>query len=91
MTRPDPIEMVLYLAAGGVLGAVYFTLLVRTVRLYTAQVAASRIIPLHLLRIALAVLAFWLIAQQGAWPLLAALAGFLLARLAVQRWMKEGP
>lgn len=85
MTWTDPTDIALYLAAGGAVGTVYFISLLWTVRLHASQAAASRIIPLYLLRLAIAVLAFWLIAQQGALPLLLALLGFLLARVVVQR------
>lgn len=74
----------LYLAVGGVVGAVYFVLLLRTIRLFSAHAAVSLILPLYVLRIAGAVVAFWLVAQQGAFPLLLALLGFLGARAAVQ-------
>lgn len=80
-------EIVLYLAAGAVLGAGYFALLHRTVRLHAAQAAALHTIPLYLVRFAAAIAAFWFIAQQGALPLLAALFGFLIARFAMQRRM----
>lgn len=82
-------EAVLYLTAGLALGAVYFVLLIRTVRLCTAEPSASRIIPLSVIRLAVAVTAFWVIAQQGAVALLLALLGFLIARTAAQRWMRS--
>jgi hypothetical protein len=40
------------------------------------------------LRLSAAIIVFWWAAQEGAWPLLLALAGFLLARVLAQRWMK---
>ena len=78
-------EASLYLAAGIVLGAIYLALLLRTVRLQASLAAAVRFIPLHFLRFALGVSGFWLVAQQGAGPLLLVLLGFLIARIAVQR------
>ncbi len=87
MSWISPTDVVLYLTAGATLGAVYFVLLLRTVRLHTSQAAAIRIIPLYFMRLAAAVSAFWIIAQQGALPLLLALLGFLIARLVIQRWM----
>ena len=87
MSSISPAEIALYLLAGAALGGVYFYLLLRTVRLYTAEAKAALVVPLYLLRLAAAGAAFWFIAQQGALPLLLALAGFLLARIAVQRWV----
>ena len=88
MNPISPTEIALYLAAGGALGAVYFALLARPVRLHVAQAAAMRIIALYALRIVAAVAAFWVIAQRGALPLLLALAGFLAARAATRRWLR---
>lgn len=86
MNWTNPIEVASYLAVGMALGAMYFSLLFRTVRLHASQAAASRIIPLYFLRFSAAALAFWVIVQQGAGPLLLALLGFLIARIAAQRW-----
>jgi len=87
MSWLSPTDIVLYLTAGAALGAFYFVLLLQAVRLYAAQAAAIRIIPLHIMRFAAAVWAFWVIAQQGALPLLLSLLGFLIARIAIQRRM----
>lgn len=87
MSWISPTDVVLYLAAGAALGAAYFVLLLRTVRLHASQAAAIRIVPLYFMRLAAAVSAFWIIAQQGALPLLLALLGFLIARFVIQRWM----
>ena len=87
MSWLSPTDVALYLTAGAVLGAVYFVLLLRAVRLHASQATAISIIPLYIMRFAAAVSAFWIIAQQGALPLLLALLGFLIARLVVQRWM----
>ena len=86
MTWLDPAHVAAYLAAGAALGATYFFLLFQTVRLHASRAAAIRIVPLYVLRFAVAVLAFWVIAQQGAAPLVLALLGFLIARVAAQRW-----
>ena len=80
-------DVVSYLMAGAALGAVYFALLLQTVRLYASQAVAIYIIPLYFMRFAAAVSAFWITAQQGALPLLLTLLGFLIARLVIQRWM----
>jgi F1F0 ATPase subunit 2 len=81
-----PIDVVLYPTAGAALGTVYFVLLLRTVHLHAAQVMTIYIIPLYLLRFGMVASAFWIIAQQGALPLLLTLLGFLIARLVIQRW-----
>lgn len=85
MSWISPADAASYLAAGMALGATYFYLLARTVGLHASQAAATRIISLYLLRLAAAVSAFWVIAQQGAAPILLALLGFLIARIAAQR------
>ncbi len=89
MSWPSPTDAALYLTAGAALGASYFVLLFRTVRLHASQAAALRIVPLYLVRFAAAVSAFWLIAQQGAYPVLLALLGFLISRFVIQRWMRS--
>jgi F1F0 ATPase subunit 2 len=86
MNTISPSEIFLYLAAGAALGALYFLLLLLTVRLHAAQAAAIRVAPLYLLRFAAAALTFWFFARQGASPLLLALLGFLIARTATLRW-----
>jgi F1F0 ATPase subunit 2 len=88
MTWMNPSDVALYLAAGVALGAVYFVLLLRTVHLYASQGAAVRFMALCVLRFATAASAFWVIAQRGAMPLLLALLGFLVARIAIQFWTK---
>ena len=85
----NPAESASYLAAGMALGAAYFYILLRTVGLHASQAAAARIVSLYLLRLAAAVSAFWVIAQQGAAPLLLTLTGFLIARIAAQRWARS--
>lgn len=85
MTPPDSIELLAYLLAGIALGSFYFYALLRTVRLHMAQAALSKVLPLYLLRGGVALAAFWVIAQQGAGPLLSALLGFVGARFMVQR------
>jgi F1F0 ATPase subunit 2 len=85
MTSTTLVKIALFVPAGVLLGAVYFGLLLRTVRLHAAGAAAPGVAPLYLLRIGLAVAGFWFAAQQGALPLLAALAGFLVARYVMQR------
>jgi F1F0 ATPase subunit 2 len=69
-----------FLAAGAAVGALYFLMLYQTVRQHAEGGAALLIVPLYILRLAAAALFFWVMARQGAVPLLFALAGFLLAR-----------
>lgn len=88
MSRMITAEILVFLAAGAALGAVYFGLLLWTVRLHAAQATAARVIPLYLARLAMAICAFWIIAQHGALPLLLALAGFLISRTAAQHWLR---
>jgi len=78
-------DAALYAVVGAVLGGMHFLLLGRTVRMHVSGAGATRVIALYGLRIAGAVAGFWIIAQQGALPLLSALIGFLAARFAVQR------
>lgn len=85
MTDLDVVSLLLYLAAGAALGALYFAALYLSVSLFTAKAGAVRVLPLFLIRFAAAGGALWLVAQQGAVPLLLALAGFLFARTAAQR------
>ena len=86
MTSTDPLNAVIFLTLGMALGSGYFLLLLYSVRRHAAQEKTLRLLPLHLLRLGAAGLFFWLIAQQGALALLLALLGFLIARVAVQRW-----
>ena len=81
----DATDVAVYVAAGAFVGAVYFLLLLWTVNVYTRQVVAVPVSSLYVARVAMAVSAFWMIAQQGAAPLLFALLGFLIARSVVQR------
>ncbi|MGH9579811.1 MAG: ATP synthase subunit I [Terriglobales bacterium] len=86
-----PTESVAALAAGTALGVFYFYAMYHTIRLYAARAAASKIVLLYLLRGGAAVIVFWVIALQGALPLLLGLLGFLLARLVAQRWAGSLP
>lgn len=88
MTGLGSAALILYLLAGASLGLVYFAILQWTVRLFAGGAGGSLVVPLYAVRIAAAVLVFWLVAQQGALPLLLVLLGFLIARIAVQRWSK---
>lgn len=84
MIAPGPFALVLGAAAGAAVGVLHFWLLWLTVRMHARCVGPSRVVPLHLLRFAVTVGVFWLVAHQGALPLLLALAGFLIARSLTQ-------
>jgi F1F0 ATPase subunit 2 len=71
-------QILSFLFAGIVLGAGYFALLHAEVGQFVRGAAPRYAIMMHILRLAAAVLVFWLIAQYGAMALLAALAGFTL-------------
>lgn len=88
MNWNGPTDIALYLTSGMALGALYFLLLAWTVRLHASKAAATRIISFYFVRFAVAISTFWIIAQQGASPLLLALLGFLFARVATQCWMR---
>ena len=79
------------LLGGMAIGAAYFSLLYYAVRLMAQAEAGPpvRIVPLHVLRFGIAVAGFWGLAHFGAIPLLAGLAGFLLARFLVQHLVRE--
>jgi F1F0 ATPase subunit 2 len=87
MNALSTMEFVAYLLAGAALGIFYFYAVFQTIRLHLAQAALSKIVPLYFLRSAVALSVFWLVAQQGALPLLLALLGFLAARFMVQRFL----
>lgn len=74
-----------WLPLGALLGWAFFASLRRLARLYLGGGGLLLPIALQLGRLALAGLAFWLAARQGALPLGAALLGFLLARVLVLR------
>ena len=72
------LQVLVFLLLGFVLGAGYFALLYAEVGQFVRGASARYAIVTHLLRLAVAVLVFWLIAQYGATALLASLAGFTL-------------
>jgi hypothetical protein len=83
--------LLLYLALGLALGGAYFALMWRGVRLQAEQAAPVWIVLHAVLRLAGAGLVLWLVAQAGAWPLLATFAGFLLARVGATRLARRIP
>ncbi len=82
---PLVLEIAAFIAAGLLLGAGYFALLRRAVAGQAAGRPALSLAALHGARLALAVAAFWLVAQLGAAPLLSAALGFMLARILAVR------
>ena len=89
MTGTLLISIIIGLAAGLALGAAYFALLYRAVRLLAEAAPLRRAAPLHLARALLALGGFWGLMQLGVWPLLAGLGGFLIARLVAVRLLEE--
>ncbi len=78
-------QIIAWFAAGAALGAVFLFLLSRTVAAVQIPGARLSAVAYAVLRFALAAGVLILAAQQGALPLLAALAGFLVTRFVVIR------
>lgn len=78
-----------FTAIGAVVGALYFLILYRTVQMHISGAAVAHVLPLYVLRVAGAAAVFWLIAQEGAVPLLLALTGFVIARYTAQQLAKR--
>jgi hypothetical protein len=72
------LHILTFLLLGVLLGAGYYWLLFVEVGQYVADASARHAIATRLVRLAVASVMFWLIAQHGAIPLLASLAGFTL-------------
>jgi len=85
MSIINQIELVLWPVVGVLLGAFYFFMLHRVVCLITSHTAATLIIPLHLTRVGVTLVVLWIIALQGAVPLLLVVLGFVVARRVAQR------
>lgn len=66
-------------------GAAFFTALHVNVGLYLKAGAVGRAVGLHLARLTGAAALFTAAALQGFWPLIATLAGFVLARVLMMR------
>ena len=81
------VRTVPYATLGALLGGAYFVALEWNVRLYTSRCTAVKALLLHLTRVGLATAGFMMFARQGAAPLLAGFAGFLIVRtLTVMRY-----
>lgn len=89
MSLGEALGIALYAIAGGLAGTVYFGLLALMLRRWGSEVKPLHLLGLFLVRFAGAAIVFWLIAQQGTVPVISALAGFLLARFAVQRTLRQ--
>jgi F1F0 ATPase subunit 2 len=85
------LAVVSYAVVGLATGLAYFAALRVNVRLYLDGDARWRPVILHGVRIAAAVALFWLLATQGAAPLVAGLAGFVTARFIARRWKEQRP
>jgi hypothetical protein len=81
---------ILYFAIGIVLGALHFAALRRNVGAYVKGGLRARTVALHAARLVLIGFAFFLLARHGGVLVLAALAGFTVARLFMARRLKEG-
>ena len=82
-------QFALWLAAGIALGAVYLWLVARTVAALTGSGGKAPAALWLVLRMALAVGAFWVAATEGALPVLVMLLGFLIARTVAIRRARE--
>lgn len=83
------VQIGLYAALGLALGAAYFALMWRTVRLHVDGAPAGRIALQYALRLGLAGVVLWRVALMGAGPLLASAAGFVVARLVATRFVRR--
>jgi len=78
-----------YGVAGLAAGLAYFAVLRVNVRLYLNGTARWQPLILHGVRTTAAVALFWVLANQGAAPMLAGLAGFITARFIALRWKEK--
>jgi F1F0 ATPase subunit 2 len=84
-------EVVAWIGAGTALGTVYLWLIRRTVAAIGPPAAKTAATAYLVLRLVLAMGAFWMAASHGALPLLMMLVGFLVARtVAIRRSGKVG-
>ena len=82
------IPLVEYVLLGSIAGTISFLLLWVNVRLYASPAPAWRAIALHTARVGTLTIVLVAIARAGAIPLLATLAGILIARSIVLRWQR---
>lgn len=79
------LDMAIGLAIGLSLGLAYFLLLQRSAKDLAADGNVAAALGFMTVRLALAAGIFWFVAKLGALPLLSCLAGFLVARLIIQK------
>jgi hypothetical protein len=89
MTTLSGVEIFGWLIAGIALGAAYLWLIGQTVTAITQPAAKMTAAGYFVLRLALAAVALWIAAQHGALPLLGMLLGFMIARFAISRRLRE--
>jgi hypothetical protein len=82
---PTVFTIVLYLALGALVGAVYAGLLYRAVMMLAGTARVSTQAAWHLARFGFVILAFWLVARAGAAPLLSVAAGFTAAQIVARQ------
>ena len=82
-------EIAGFAAIGFTVGAGYHFLLYRAVEAVVGGIAVSRMAAIQLLRLVAAGAIFWMIAQAGAIPLIAAAGGFILSRFAAVRFVER--
>lgn len=80
MSASGLVSVIGFAALGLALGFAFFVSLRINVGLYLGGGGWTAPLGLHLVRITVAAVAFWLAARQGAVPLVAMLAGFVAAR-----------
>jgi hypothetical protein len=84
---PTVFTVVPYLALGALIGAVHAGLLYRAVMMLAGSARASTQAAWHLARFGFVILAFWLVARQGAVALLSVAAGFTAAQIVARQVM----
>ncbi len=90
MTANDLLLLALAFLAGAAVGTAHFVSLRRVVDAWTAG-RTARAVALSIVRWVVLVVAALLLARQGAMPLLAGLAGLLVARVVVVRSGEGAP
>ena len=91
MSASDLATVAAFAALGFGAGIAFFSALRINVGLYATSGVGARAVGLHLLRLGAVGVVLWVAATLGAGPLLAAAAGFLVARLTALRRAEPGP
>ena len=79
------VEASVFFLIGGGLGAAHFALLAFALKRWGGRIRPVPFAALMIVRLGVVAAAFWVMAQHGALAVVAALAGFILARFVVQR------